>query len=50
MERGTKSDFDRCMQWDEVYEDFSNLLTTAYSNVIPVRSIKIRNRQKHPYW
>ena len=36
--------------FDEAYEDFSDLLTSAYNAVIPVRTVKIRNRQKHPCW
>ena len=51
----TETDFSRWMLqdfecFDEAYEDFSNTLTSAYNDVIPVKTIKIRNRQKRPCW
>ena len=46
-----QTDFGRWMLqnfecFDEAFEDFSNTLTSAYNDVIPVKTIKIRNRQK----
>ena len=51
----TEADFGRWMLqsfscFEEAYANFSNILTSAFNDVIPVKTVKIRNRQKHPCW
>ena len=51
----TETDFGKWMLqnfscFEEAYADFSNILTSAFNDVIPVKTVKIRNRQKHACW